>query len=160
MSRQELRPFLLLDGLKSGSAEAFDEFYDRYVHLVYHVALKLVKEPMEAEDICHDVFLEALIKIEQYDPSRGSLESWLATKTRSRCLDRLRKKQLQQEKQRTLLQWSEQSDKTRSGLDHAVLREAQKDALYAALQSIPDSQREAIYGMYFDAHTQRNFPKK
>lgn len=82
----------LLQQIKRGSKEAFAQFYDEYVEFVFRIALNTIDDRQEAEDVCHDVFLEVYQKPESYDPARGSVAAWLAVKTRSRCLDRLRKK--------------------------------------------------------------------
>jgi len=44
----------------------------------------------EAEDILHNVFLEAWRHAGDYDGTRGSVKAWLLLRMRSRCLDRLR----------------------------------------------------------------------
>lgn len=149
----------LLHELKQGSMEAFDLFYEKYASLVYHIALKMTKEQMEAEDICHDVFLEVFRKIDEFDPSRGSVESWLAVKTRSRTLDWLRKKRRMVCEQ---LETSRigQPDGTADPIGESVLRHMEKEQLRAALERIPSSQRTALYGKYFESKTQKELSEK
>ncbi|MCK9927652.1 sigma-70 family RNA polymerase sigma factor, partial [Frankia sp. Mgl5] len=82
----------LLAELGNRTPAAFERFYERYVPLVFQIALRMVGDRMEAEDLCQEIFLEAYRTVHQYDPERGSVEAWLAVKTRARCLDRLRRK--------------------------------------------------------------------
>lgn len=84
---------LWLEEIAEGSAAAFRRFYDAYARLVYRLALQMTKDPAEAEDVCQDIFMEVLHKADQYDPARGSVEAWLAVRTRCRAMDRLRKRQ-------------------------------------------------------------------
>ena len=44
--------------------------------------------PSEAEDVLHDVFLEAFRHSGRFEPERGSVLSWLVVRMRSRSLDR------------------------------------------------------------------------
>lgn len=144
---------LLLDAMREGSAEAFDRFYERYMPLVYRIAYRMTGDRMEAEDLCHDVFLEAFDKARQFDPARGSLESWLAVRTKCRALDRLR---------RTSRVRTEEAPEERLGdarqentTEERVLGRLDRETLLNALERIPASQRTAVYGMYYEMRTQK-----
>lgn len=142
----------LLAEMCSGSAEAFEQFYERYMPLVYQVAMRVVGDRMEAEDVCHDVFLEVLRKGSGYDSRRGSIESWLAVMTRSRCLDRLRR-----QKRTTLLQESDTAvfrAGGEPGPEELVLDRMQREALVHALGHLPLRQRQAIVSQYYGNETQ------
>ena len=58
----------IIDDMQKGSLKAFDEFYRIYIPCVYRVAVNKLKDSMEAEDVCQDVFMEVLHKIDQYHP--------------------------------------------------------------------------------------------
>jgi len=74
------------------------EFYRRYRPLVYGFALKLLLSPVEAEEVCMDVFNEVSMKIVDFDKDRGrgSFRSWLFQRTEWRVKDKLRKRQRHQ----------------------------------------------------------------
>ena len=90
-----------LHRLAAGDLAALDALYRQFAATVYQIAFHIVQDAAEAEDVCHDVFLELLQHPDRYDPERGSLQAWLAVKTKSRAIDRLRKKQ----RQRAATQW-------------------------------------------------------
>lgn len=138
----------LLQEIAGGSREAFDHFYELHIQFVFKIAFQLVRDQAEAEDVCHDVFLEVLQKTSQYQPARGSVKAWLAVKTKSRALDRLRKK-----KPFLLDKWEKGMGKDEDGADLKVLKELEKDVLLNALNNIPTQQREAIYRSYFQEET-------
>lgn len=143
----------LLHDMANGSITAFELFYEKYASLVLHIALRIVKDRMEAEDICHDLFLEVWKKAGQYDPKRGSIEAWLAVKARSRSLDRMRKKQrlpIASEENATLEQAS-----TAAAAEENVLSRLDREVLGQALSKIPPAQARALQGMYYEAKTQR-----
>lgn len=146
----------LLQEMHNGSMEAFELFYERYAPLIFHIALKLTKDRMEAEDICHDVFLEVIRKADRFDPSRGSLEAWLSVMTRSRSLDRLRRKQrlVYHEPQEEYAALADANPEQRAML------ELDKERLYAAIDNIPKPQKEALIGFYCEAQTQKQLAQK
>jgi RNA polymerase sigma-70 factor (ECF subfamily) len=52
-------------------------------------AIKMLGAEREAQDLLHDVFLEAWEHACEYDGARGSVRTWLLVRLRSRALDRL-----------------------------------------------------------------------
>ncbi|HMI91554.1 MAG TPA: sigma-70 family RNA polymerase sigma factor [Polyangiales bacterium] len=80
----------LLNAVASGDREALGVLYDRHAPRMLALATRILGSPREAEDLVHDVFLEAWHRARQYDASRGSVRAWLILRTRSRSLDALR----------------------------------------------------------------------
>lgn len=79
----------------AGQTEALGILYDRHAALVYGIALQVLGNVQEAEDLTQDVFLN-LAKKQGYNPQRGSLRTYLAILTRSRAIDRVRSRRTQQ----------------------------------------------------------------
>lgn len=140
----------LLKLISKGSQTAFNEFYNTYISFVLQIATQIICDKSEAEDITHEVFIEVYEKPQQYNPERGSVKAWLAVKTRSRCIDRLRKKQPLLINKLELLD-SEDTVKT----EFAVLLRIEQELILKALQQLPKKQRDVIYGAYFEEKTQR-----
>ncbi len=74
----------------AGRREALAELYDRHAPAMLRVALRFLRAQQDAEDLVHDVFVEAWAKAGDYDPGRGSVRRWLLVRVRSRAIDRLR----------------------------------------------------------------------
>jgi len=70
--------------------QALSELYDRYRCLVFSLALRILKERSEAEEVMTDVFFQCWRGAVGFDRARGSVASWLITLCRSRAIDRLR----------------------------------------------------------------------
>ena len=70
-----------------GDSAALALLYDRYAGSMLALARRIVGRGPEAEDVIHDVFLEAWRHAADYDAARGSVKSWLLLRTRSRSLD-------------------------------------------------------------------------
>jgi RNA polymerase sigma-70 factor (ECF subfamily) len=72
------------------SREAMARMYHRYAPGLVALGVRMLGEREEAEDVVHDVFLEAWRRADSYDPQRGSVSSWLLVRMRSRVQDRRR----------------------------------------------------------------------
>ena len=81
------RDAALVRAMAEGDATALAGLYERHAGLLLGLALRIVKERREAEDLLHDVFLEAFRCAKDFDPRRGKARTWLAIRMRSRALD-------------------------------------------------------------------------
>jgi len=83
----DLDDVALVHAMARGDADALALLYDRYSGTLLALAQRIVGRGAEAEDVIHDVFLEAWRHSADYDATRGSVKSWLLLRARSRSLD-------------------------------------------------------------------------
>ena len=81
----------LLSGLQAGDATAFRELVQLNSANVYNVALKLLGNEQEAEDVLQETFLSAFQAIDSFE-GRAKLSSWLYRIAYNASLMRLRKR--------------------------------------------------------------------
>jgi RNA polymerase sigma-70 factor (ECF subfamily) len=81
--------------LRRGSRAALARIYEKYVHLLLSVAMGLLNDPHEAEDVVQDVFV-SFAKGAAGFRLRGSLKAYLATSVVNRVRDRARRAQSRQ----------------------------------------------------------------
>jgi RNA polymerase sigma-70 factor, ECF subfamily len=80
LTSKELRAIpddLLMAHLTSGHDDALAVLFERYHRLVIKIALKIVRDAGEAEDVMQSVFLEIYKVAAQFDPARGSTKVWI-----------------------------------------------------------------------------------
>lgn len=77
----------LVRRLRAGDESAFSQLYTLYGRLVHSIALRLVGNHHDAEDITQQVFVSAWRSRDSLRENAGSLPGWLATITRRRCAD-------------------------------------------------------------------------
>lgn len=68
--------FLLVERLKQGSEEAFEEFYDQYQGRIFHTVYRIVGDQAESEDVVQEVFMKALRNIGSFN-MKAALYTWL-----------------------------------------------------------------------------------
>jgi RNA polymerase sigma-70 factor (ECF subfamily) len=77
----------LVARMAAGDRIAMSALYARHSAVLLGLAMRIVRDRREAEDLLHDVFLEAWRAAKDFDPKRGRVRTWLAIRMRSRALD-------------------------------------------------------------------------
>ncbi|HYW98306.1 MAG TPA: sigma-70 family RNA polymerase sigma factor [Candidatus Elarobacter sp.] len=78
----------LITLMKSGRGEALSALFDRYFRLVLCVALRILRDAGEAEDLMQDVFLEIYKRACLFDASKGSAKTWILQYAYHRSMNR------------------------------------------------------------------------
>jgi RNA polymerase sigma-70 factor, ECF subfamily len=78
----------LMVHLQAGRNDALAVLFDRYHRLVLSIALKIVRDPGEAEDVMQNVFLDILRSVAQFDPAKGTTKVWVLQYAYHRAINR------------------------------------------------------------------------
>lgn len=135
--------------MAAGDRSAMGALYDRHASLLLGVALRLLGDRPEAEDLVHDVLLEAWQRADTYDASRASVKSWLLLRLRSRALDRLRSARLSRRAP---------DDELARRPAHAPEDPAlqpDREGLGARVEGLPDAQHTVVRLIYFEGLSAR-----
>jgi len=81
---------LHIDGVRAGQSDALARLYDETSSLLFGLAVRILTDPADAEEIVVDVYQQVWRTAQGFDPSRGTVLGWLTMLTRSRAIDRLR----------------------------------------------------------------------
>jgi len=73
-----------------GERYALQSLYERESRWLLGVALRIVRDPQQAEDVVHDGFVQAWQHAGTFDPAIGSARGWLYTIVRHRALKAVR----------------------------------------------------------------------
>ena len=86
-------PDILVARAKTGDLEALEALYRAFETPVYNLALRMLRQPEDAEDVLQETFLEVVKSIKQYR-GEGHLWGWVRQITVSKTLMRIRRGQL------------------------------------------------------------------
>lgn len=139
----------LFGRLVSGDQSALSELYDKTSRFVYGLALRVLQDPADAEEVTLDVFTQAWRQASRYDSSRGEPLTWLLTLAHSRAIDRLRSRGSTTRREQGL---DETFDlKSESPDPESLSASAQRARLVKrALSELSIEQREVIELAYFE----------
>ena len=146
----------LVAAMARGDERAASVLYDRHSAVMFGLALRMVGEVADAEEVVLDAFSQAWRDATRYDTSRGSVVGWLTTITRTRALDLIRARGRR----------ARMNDSATTQLDEPVAMgegfrspDAMVDdadraaAVTSALGELPEAQRRAIELAFFEGLT-------
>jgi RNA polymerase sigma-70 factor (ECF subfamily) len=131
----------LLNGLLLGDRDCLAALYDRYASLLLALGRRILGDRREAEDLLHDVFLEAWHKALDYDERRGTVRAWLLMRMRSRALDR--------RKAAVFSRRAEAPSEDAMGQEDLALT-PDRERVRRALNDLPLEQRQVLELGYFE----------
>jgi RNA polymerase sigma-70 factor (ECF subfamily) len=74
---------------------ALGELYDCTIDRVYGTAIRVLRQPEDAEEVACEVYQQVWERAGHYDPGRGGVLAWLLRIAWSRAVDRLRRERAQ-----------------------------------------------------------------
>ncbi len=80
----------LVARVREGDRNAFALLYDRHADVCFGVAMRIVRDRNDAEEVMQEAWLYAWRNLHRYDPTRCRVGTWLVMVVRSRALDRAR----------------------------------------------------------------------
>jgi len=140
--------------MTNGEPEALATIYDQHIRAVFGLAMRVLQNEGDAEDVVLGVFSQAWTQAKRYDATRGSVASWLLTITRSLAIDRLRSRRAGPDPpphppDTAVVELPDPA----LNAEHDVLTVASTPRLRAALTALPTIQRDAIELAYFEGLT-------
>jgi RNA polymerase sigma-70 factor, ECF subfamily len=140
--------YLLLHRMADGDESALAPLYDRWSRRVYTIAVWILKDPDDAEDVVEETFWQAWRTAGQFDRARASVATWLTMIARSRALDRLRGQRRRIERTAEAANRL-MEDREASGTALVGATPESSPRLAEALNALPPEQREALQLAFF-----------
>ena len=141
----------LLRACGRGDQPAFARLYDATASRVVGLAVRVVRDPAQAEEVAQEAFLEIWRTSGRFDPAKGSPLGWMLTIVHRKAVDRVRSAEASTRRDTTYHQRNQP-------VEHDSTAEAATASLEArrvrgALQSLTPVQREALELAYFGGYT-------
>ena len=133
----------LVRAVAAGDRAALARLYDRYASILLALALRIIRDRREAEDLLHDVFLEVWRSAKDYDTARGRVRTWLIIRMRSRALDVTKSARVSRRS-------GDPEVLERMVADGDVSGSPDRNRVRAALAELTAEQRQVLELAYFD----------
>lgn len=147
----------LVAAMARGDGRALSELYDRYSSLMMAVALRVLHNRAMAEDLLHDVLLEAWRAAPTYDRGRGTVKTWLLVRLRSRALDKVRSAAVSRRVDHGGVDLPE-PDRDRRADDPSLGHDRRR--LRRIVSELPQQQREVLELAYFEGLSGREVAQR
>lgn len=141
----------LLKRAGRGDEGAFAELYDATAPRAFGLAVRVVRDPAQAEEVTQEAFLEAWRHAGRFDPAKGSATAWLMTLVHRKAVDRVRSAEASTRRDTTYHQHTRP-------VPHDTTAEAAQASLEAkrvrhALAALTAVQRQAVELAYLGGYT-------
>jgi len=161
-SESQLEDQRTLERIAAGDSGGLAALYDRHGRSVYSLALRILGDEGDAEEVAQDVFAQAWRRAGQYDVSRGTVAAWLLVMARTRAIDRFRARRVRPEGRvheddgLTL----QQLPATNPDVASEMMAAERGQRVRRALEELPLLQRAAIELAYFEGLSQREIAER
>ncbi|MBG6087046.1 ECF RNA polymerase sigma factor SigK [Actinomadura viridis] len=141
----------LLTRVARGDTDAFEQVYEQLSGPVYGLALRVLRDPAQAEEVAQEVLVELWRKASHYRPERGGATAWAMTVAHRRAVDRVRSVQADRARERRAAtpdtDYDQVSDEVHTRLEHQQVRRC--------MGGLTEVQRESITLAYYGGYTYR-----
>lgn len=132
---------------KAGDAEAQGALYESSYKRVYYLALRLTKNPEDAEDAAQETFVAAFGALPNLQ-NDNAYEGWLFQIAANKCRNKLSRAKQTDELPEDFAEHT--PDLNESFVPEAVLQDAEKRRLILEIiNNLPDAQRECVMLFYY-----------
>lgn len=129
--------------IASGDKDAGRELMERSLGLVLAIGRRMLRDPVEAEDVAQDTFIRAWKAAPDWQPDRAKLESWMCRIAANLCLDRLRKKR------EAAMETPPEMQDGAAAADNGMIANEAGMRVMAAIAALPERQRLALELCHF-----------
>ncbi|KAB7529568.1 sigma-70 family RNA polymerase sigma factor [Flagellimonas olearia] len=137
----------LIRSIRKGNTRAFSELVNRYKDLVYTLALRMLGNREEAEEVSQDTFIKVFHSLERFKGD-SKISTWIYRIAYNACLDRIRLR-----KSRTFLDVGEMEDFVFTEMDTALdkmVREERGRLVGQCLAKLPSEDAGLLTLFYFE----------
>lgn len=140
-----------IEAVRKGDVSAFSLLVERYQNMVYSLALKLLKNAEDAEEMAQDTFVKAFQKLDTYE-GKSKFSTWLYSITYNACISELRKRRIKfssLEDQR----FSDQDEMKMYDYFSETKKEDQERYLTLALSKLPEDDQVLVTLYYYESQS-------
>jgi RNA polymerase sigma-70 factor (ECF subfamily) len=148
---------IIIHKVIAGDTNAFSALVDRYKNLVFTLALRMLKNREEAEEVSQDAFVKVYKSLTKFKGD-SKFSTWIYKVTYNTCLDRLKKNKRQQNTV-AIDEFTEHHIKTLDNALETMEREERKRAIKNCLELLPSEDSFLLTLYYFEEQSLEDIAK-
>ena len=138
----------MLQRCRVGDTQAVETLVERYQGSIFRLALSILEEPDEAEEVAQDSLIAALKGLRSFQ-GKASFKTWLFAIAINRCRGRLRQRQ-RRERLGNVLNWFIQNHTATSlQLEEQVMRGERDRQIRLAVNALNEKRRLPVILRYY-----------
>lgn len=141
----------LVERTARGDRAAYTGLYEELAPTVHGIALRVLRDPAQAEEVSQEALLEVWRSAPSYRPERGSVAAWACTIAHRRAVDRVRSVRASGEREQRVLR---EERATPEPVAEEVERTMEAARVRHALSALGAAQREALVLAYYGGYSQ------
>ena len=144
--------------IPAGDRAALQTVYRLTSAKLFGVALRILGERSEAEDVLQEVYVTVWRKAADFDPARAGPMTWLIAIARNKAIDRLRASR-RSRRAEPIEAASDLADEA-PGADTALQSVQENARLHGCLGELAERERAALRGAFFDGNTYEDLAER
>ncbi len=149
---------LLVARCANGDEGALAELYDLFGRAAYALALRIVRDASQAEDVVQEAFLDLWRSAARFDPSRSRPASYLLTFVHRRAVDLVRREQARPQRGGDVDDIADRAGK--DDVAASLVTSEQGASVRRALAGLPPPQRQVLELAYFSGLSQSEIAER
>ncbi len=137
-----------IEKVLAGDTKSFAVLVDRYRDLVFTLALRMLKNREEAEEVAQDTFIKVFKSLSKFK-GEAKFSTWIYRITYNSCLDALKKYKQEYQKD-TIDEFTERQLATLDNAFEILADKEQSQIIEACLRKLPEEESFLLTLYYFD----------
>ena len=144
---------MLISRIRGGDQDALAALHDRYAQVVYSVALRVLRDTGQAEDVTQEIFFQLWRNPDSFSAARGSLSTWLLVVARNRAIDHLRQRRPAEPVDEVVIA-------STTNLQSEAERSIMMQRVRGILGDLPREQQDSLQMAFFDGLSHSEIAEK
>lgn len=145
----------IIDGVLAGDVQAFRPLVESYNRLVFTSVVNILRDPIAAEDIAQEAFLQAFLSLDKFR-RQSSFSTWLVRIAVNKALDFLRREKARPQ----AVGLTDAIPSNAPTPENVLLVEESLWQLREEVQQLPPIYRKVVYDFYFNKLSHREIAAK
>lgn len=139
---------ILIEAINNGDTKAYAQLVDRYKDLVFTLALRMLKQREEAEEVAQDTFIKVFKSLHKFKGD-SKFSTWIYKVAYNTCLDTIKKNKKHLNNVAIDEYTFNKLDTIDNALDH-IINEEKRDLIKKCINKLPEDSSALLTLFYFE----------